>query len=335
MIQSSLRHSRSGFSILIALGTIGVLLIIVIGLASVYLRELKLSRASYDDIVASAGAEGAFEYAMLKIRNHREGFADSMTTDDRDGKMLELTTERSKGMKSSYKITANSLNYTFVVSSGAHLIIPLFTANESFIDGSSSSKKPFYNTSVINTSNIVVNWFTDMPWTIVAMSGSTSLGITGTGNINSSTKWIIRVRWTDCFNWDWSRGTLDVSWNCVVTAFTHPDGTITQGESLEYFYDLSGKVSDFLAGNGTIIFNPSDTPLIQIKPNVSSPYLMIYNSTSSPQSISISSTTPFTLPNLMVEASAEKNKSLQVFRFIEDKSRYYDALKYGAYNNTP
>ena len=50
-------HSRSGFSILIALGTISILMIIVIGLASTYVRELALSRTSYNDIVASAGAE--------------------------------------------------------------------------------------------------------------------------------------------------------------------------------------------------------------------------------------------------------------------------------------
>jgi hypothetical protein len=40
-----------------ALGTIGVLLIIVTSLATMYLRELHLSRASYDEIIASSSAE--------------------------------------------------------------------------------------------------------------------------------------------------------------------------------------------------------------------------------------------------------------------------------------
>jgi hypothetical protein len=55
-----------------ALGTIAVLLLIVTGLASTYMREMKLSRASYDEVVALGTAEGMFEYAMLKVRNHRE-----------------------------------------------------------------------------------------------------------------------------------------------------------------------------------------------------------------------------------------------------------------------
>ena len=49
--------------------------------------------------------------------------------------------------------------------------------------------------------------------------------------------------------------------------------------------------------------------------------------------ISVDQTTPFTLPSIDIEASALKNGSLQVFKFTEDKTRYYDALKYGIYNN--
>ena len=50
-------HSQKGFSTLMALGTISVLLIMVTGLATTYTRELKLSRSVYDEIIASAGAE--------------------------------------------------------------------------------------------------------------------------------------------------------------------------------------------------------------------------------------------------------------------------------------
>lgn len=40
-----------------ALGTIGILLIIVTGIATVYINEMRLSRISYDDIVARGSAE--------------------------------------------------------------------------------------------------------------------------------------------------------------------------------------------------------------------------------------------------------------------------------------
>ena len=49
--------SRSGFSILVALGTIGILLIIVIGVATLYVGEMRLSRAEYDSIYSYAQAE--------------------------------------------------------------------------------------------------------------------------------------------------------------------------------------------------------------------------------------------------------------------------------------
>ncbi len=62
-----------------AIGIIAILMILVSGLAMTYLREMKLSRLSYDEVIASANAEGVFEYAMLKVRNHRDGFQDSMT----------------------------------------------------------------------------------------------------------------------------------------------------------------------------------------------------------------------------------------------------------------
>jgi hypothetical protein len=52
-----LSSSHKGFSILLALGSIGVLLIIVTSLASIYMNEMKLSRMQYNNIIAYAQAE--------------------------------------------------------------------------------------------------------------------------------------------------------------------------------------------------------------------------------------------------------------------------------------
>ena len=59
---------------------------------------------------------------------------------------------------------------------------------------------------------------------------------------------------------------------------------------------------------------------------------MVFNDRTSTQDIKITSASPFALPTLSVRAEAHKNDSTQVFQFTEDKSRYYDALKYGVYN---
>ncbi len=111
-----------------AIGTIATLLIIVVGLASTYIREMQLSRTSYDEVLAYANAEGMFEYAMLKVRNHREGFADSVENSQLDGQILVPTTERSRNMQSSYSIEANSTGYTASLESDNHLILPLFAS---------------------------------------------------------------------------------------------------------------------------------------------------------------------------------------------------------------
>ena len=96
MIISSLTSDKKGFSILIALGTTGVLLILVIGLATLYINEMKLSRLQYDNIFTYSQAEGAFEYAMLKVKNHQSGFQDSLNSTDPDGQMFPGNTDRTK-----------------------------------------------------------------------------------------------------------------------------------------------------------------------------------------------------------------------------------------------
>jgi hypothetical protein len=176
-----------------AIGTIAVLLIIVVGLASTYIREMRLARTSYDEVLAYANAEGMFEYAMLKVRNHREGFADTVTDSDLDGRILVPTTERSKRMQSSYTIEANSTDYTAQLEPNNHLILPLFASSESLLQQSVLSKNPNPNTSVATVQNLEVN-LGNLSWTIVAMSGSESVGLTGSGNIDGSTTGILRLK---------------------------------------------------------------------------------------------------------------------------------------------
>jgi hypothetical protein len=62
---------------------------------------------------------------------------------------------------------------------------------------------------------------------------------------------------------------------------------------------------------------------------------MVFNDSGASKNITITSSTPFALPTLSVRAEAHKNDSTQVFEFREDKSKYYDALKYGVYNTSP
>lgn len=298
------QHSQKGSSILMALWTIGVLLIIVLGLAGTYIREMQLSRTSYDEVLAYANAEGMFEYAMLKVRNHREGFADSVENSELDGKILMPITERSKNMKSSYMIIANSTDYTAQLKTNNHLILPLFSSTGWYI--SWVSKNPNPESWVQKVTGLEISGLTLSPsnlsWTIVAMSGSESVGLTGSGDITASKQGIIRHKASQCYN-----GT---TWDEISCSLFN---SIRGDEELQYFYDEEVMVSEFLENN-------TDS------------YLMVFNDSWVPQNIGVTSSTPFALPTLSVRASAQKNDSTQVFEFTEDKSRYYDALKYGVYN---
>ena len=143
---------------------------------------MRLSRTSYDEVLAYASAEGMFEYAMLKARNHREGFQDIVTESELDGKMLIPTTERSKNMESSYTIVAKSNNEEFSLGYNNHLILPLFTAPGIPLSGVSIDPSP--DTTTIKTQNLTAS-LGNLSWTIVAMSGSESVGLTGSGDITA------------------------------------------------------------------------------------------------------------------------------------------------------
>lgn len=285
-----------------ALGTIGILLILVVGLANTYIREFKLSRTTYNDIIASAGAEGIFEYGMLKIRNHREGFSDSTTSLDPDGQMFSLFTDRSKWLHVSYDIQANSLDKTFSLAPNEHLIIPLFVANEAIIPGAIASRYPARGNATSKTEALSVEWLDSLEWTIVAQGASESVWLTWSWDIQGSKNGVIRHKGIQCYSSDGS-----IVADCSQTR--------TQ-EELQYFWDESKRVSDFLWDRGVV-----------------DPYLMIYNTDTAVKNIHITAKTPFALPSMTIETTAQKNDSSQVYRFTEDKSRYYDALKYGVYNN--
>jgi len=164
---------------------------------------------------------------------------------------------------------------------------------------------------------------------IVAMSGSEAIGISGSGNIGRGTRGIVRLRTADCY---YLRGEEAIkASSCNDTNYT--SAPEDKREMLQYFYDTSGKVWDFLAMDGTRQFGGGSNNNDQLKFQTDEAYLMIYNSASSTGTITVKGDTPFALPQYSIEASAKNGDALQIFRFSEDKSRYYDALKYGVYNN--
>ena len=329
------QQSKSGFSILMAIGTIGVLLILITSLAATYIRESRLARFAYDDVIASVTAEWQFEYAMLKTRNHRDGFQDATFSWELDGNLLDLTTARSQGLRTEYSIVASSTGTIFTLSGGQHLIVPLFVDSGSLLDRSVVSRDPSLP-DIRKTLWLGVTWLTWLSWTVVAMSGSESVAITGVWDISPDTIGKVRIRAIKCYRYD-GEDISPISGMCdpalIHRDYNPLDGSYTAtGEELQYSYDVSDTIARFISSDGTRIFWPPATPL---QMQITDPYLMIYNWLSWVADITLSSSTPFALPMMTLTSTARKWESSQIFQFREDKSRYYDALKYGIYNTTP
>jgi hypothetical protein len=96
-------------------------------------------------------------------------------------------------------------------------------------------------------------------------------------------------------------------------------------EELPYFYDFTGTPAEFLTTDSASDFKNTE---------VKNPYLLVFYS-GSDADITLKTDKPFTLPEIRVTAEAQKNDALQAIRFTEDKSKYYDAIKYGVFNTNP
>lgn len=71
-------RSQAGFSTILALLLTGFLLTLSAGVLFLFLSESRTNQALFNGIGAYYAADGASEYALLKIKNHREGFEDSL-----------------------------------------------------------------------------------------------------------------------------------------------------------------------------------------------------------------------------------------------------------------
>ncbi len=326
MLSPLITSSKKGFSILVALGTTGVLLIITLGIASVYLTELQLSRLHYDNVLTYAQAEWAFEYAMLKVANHREGFQDAMTKSDLDGAMLVWSTERTKNTETSYTIEAQSNRKIFSLGWGKHLILPLFVGNGDIL--SNNSKNPSFNSGITQISQLQLQTTSsDISWSIVAMSGSENISIAGTGEINNATIGTMRLRGISCYDTSGAEKPINIwlnpDWSCP---------SWYNAEDITYFYDMTGSVDSFLTSDTSPFWS---NPQTSRKMDLKDPYLMVFNNSSSSVDLTISASTPFALPDITVTAESRKWNAMQSIRFYRDNSPYYDALKYGIYDTSP
>lgn len=329
------------FSILMALGIIAILMIVVTGLAAIYSREFKLSRLSYDEIIANISAEWAFEYAMLKVKNHEDWFQDEMTSNDIDWKKFLLNSERNKNLTVKYEIKANANDLTEKLSKWKMLVIPLFVDEWEILEN--NSKKPEEKTSKIK----ITRWLkistkndSDLIWSISATNENNNDEILAKLSENylnqniilhwkwSDLSWKIQLNAEDCYEIEWDNV---VSKKCDQIKDINEKIKNNKAEKIFYTFESDDiRIEDFLKENREIEIKNKKwdwTENIE-KFKISNPYLILYNNWNTDLEIEIKSEeeTPFALPKRQIQATAQKWDASQIFSFNEDKNQYYQEM---------
>ncbi|MDD2515885.1 MAG: hypothetical protein PHF46_03215 [Candidatus Gracilibacteria bacterium] len=178
-------QNNKGFSSVIAIIMTAILLLITVGILDLYVSEGKINKIVFSSISSYAGAEGALEYALLKIKNHREGFEDKITKEDYDSKLLAENPgniNKSKDNIISYEIESYAKDYSGSIASYQFEIIPLFFDEGKLIQKNSKN----YSSSSIDITKTIDFKLTSpdsLLWNIIGnntISGET-VGISGTG----------------------------------------------------------------------------------------------------------------------------------------------------------
>jgi type II secretory pathway component PulK len=78
-------RNQSGFSTILALLLTGFLVTLAAGVLFLFLSENRTNQSLLTGTAAYHAAEGGIEYALLKIKNHREGFADALVLGGKPG----------------------------------------------------------------------------------------------------------------------------------------------------------------------------------------------------------------------------------------------------------
>ncbi len=178
-------RNSGGFATILAVLLMAFLVIIGSGILFLFMAEHRTNRSLFDGLSAFAAAEAGTEYALLKIRNHREGFQDALSFEAPEGRM-ETSAEIRRPSAWDYEIRSFATFHTGTLAPGEMEIFPLFfdkghafstTAGRTFKNPNAGSS------DVEETADFVLATDGEVSWNLVGSddSGATS-GLSGTGS---------------------------------------------------------------------------------------------------------------------------------------------------------
>ena len=287
--------SSRAFSTIVAMLMTTFLLVLSMGMLHLMIQENSTSSAIYHGVVAYAGAEGALEYSLLKVKNHREGFTDavSMTgTVDPDSAILAsapLDTTNlmvSRDVQISYTMATSGTAYTGSIDAGQSEIIPLFW--DAGRPMQVLSHDPNTNTSTVTkTDTFLVSPQGAITWNIVGNdTNGNTFGLSGQGSAST---------------------TIGDNTSAAVTS-----GTMKYLNQKEFNIQTM-TIQSFLA-------------------TYTDCYLVLANPTDSPVAYTITSDNGFAYPRMEIVASGRIADYRQNVDFVDRRSRIFDVLKYSLFN---
>lgn len=168
-----MQTNRRGFSTVIAILLTAFLVILSAGVLFLFVAESRISRSLFDGFSAYAGAEGSMEYALLKIKNHREGFEDAMSRNSDEGRAFSAVNRRFSEM--GYEIRSFSRSYSGYLTPGEMEIIPLFFDKGKTLSTTDENpfKDPRENTSDLErTADFTLSSDSAFSWNLIGSDSS-------------------------------------------------------------------------------------------------------------------------------------------------------------------
>lgn len=247
------------------------------------------------------------EYALLKLKNHREGFSDSLGLKSTAGSILKNNTARDA--KIGYEIIATGTSYSGTLAPDSFEIIPLFHEDGKVL--STEGGKPWKD-----------------PRNPMKKTPSSAFD-----SRISTTDFDLRITSGDRAVWNViGNGTSGTTFGISGIVYSTLPSTTPPGTQTQQGMITNASLGTFRKYDGGVLSETTKSIGSFMGLYVEN-YLVLYNPSASDIKYSIVSknSIPFTLPKTQITASGKMGDSVINLQMTEDKSRLYDILKYSLF----
>lgn len=174
-------QNNKWYSIITVIITSTFLLVLSTTVLSLIVKQYSIMWASSTESRTYIASEWALEYALLKLRNHREWFQDSLTDQDYNKGILTKA-------ELNYKIESNSLNSIWDIIKWDYKVIPLFIDDWSLID---INEKDFELdlAKIKDITSLNFNATKQVSWNLVGSEWSIAWLLNAWTELNNSSLW--------------------------------------------------------------------------------------------------------------------------------------------------